>query len=57
MKIGDDHAVHNATNIVKRGEGECGDNVDDDGIDDGIDDDGGEVERWQAARAARMLSG
>jgi hypothetical protein len=57
VKIGDDHAVHNATNIVKRGEGECGDNVDDDGIDDGIDDDGGEVERWQAARAARMLSG
>ena len=47
MKIGDDHAVHSATNIVKRGEGKCG----------GIDDDDGEVERWQAARAARMLIG
>ena len=42
---------------MKRGEGKCGGIDDDDGIDDGIDDDGGEVERWQAARAARMLSG
>ena len=48
MKIGEDHAVHSATNIVKRGEGECGDDDDDDDV---------EVERWQAASAVRMLIG
>jgi len=53
VKICDDHAVHSATNIVKRGEGTCG-GIDD---DDGIDVDDGEVERWQAARAVRMLIG